>query len=199
MKQQKEWLNCILQTRRIEMFQWKGEEVHKHPQTNSRNGPVPLTSHTVRTEVSLWKWRATIHAAIRWHVTVLKWMLRTWKLNFMVHDGSKRGTVLYNDFCDWGKSDRHKTFGRLTCRTKLLEVVSEEVLPSERLKRLFLFAYFPWNMREKEIRKERTLFLYACPLTHTHTHKKCGFWALSLCPDMITHNYSCPPVFYGNQ
>ncbi len=62
-----------------------------------------------------------------------------------------------------------KTFGRLTCRTKLLEVVSEEVLPSERLKRLFLFAYFPWNMREKEIRKERTLFLYACPLTHTHT------------------------------
>ncbi len=45
MKQQKEWLNCILQTRRIEMFQWKGEEVHKHPQTNIRNGPVPLTTH----------------------------------------------------------------------------------------------------------------------------------------------------------
>lgn len=91
----------------------------------------------------------TVYAAISWHVTVLKW-----KLNFIVHDGSKRGIIPYNDFWDRAKSDRHKTFGGLTCRTKLLEVVSEEVLPSERLKRLFLFAYFPWNIREKVIRKE---------------------------------------------
>lgn len=65
MKQQKEWLNCILQTWRIEMFQRKGEDVHKHPQTNSTNCPVPLTSHTVHTEGSVWKWRATIHCSYK--------------------------------------------------------------------------------------------------------------------------------------
>lgn len=38
----------------------------------------------------------------------------------------------------------------VTCRTKLFEVVSEEVLPSERLNRLFLLAYFPWKDREEK-------------------------------------------------
>lgn len=108
MKQQKEWLNCILQTRRIEMFQWKGEVVYKHPQTNSRNyRPVPLTSHCPHRKARYGNdWSYCTCSYISWHVTVLKWMLRTWKLNFMVHDGSKRGTVPYNDFCNWGKWQR---------------------------------------------------------------------------------------------
>ena len=40
---------------------------------------------------------------------------------------------------------QHALCVNLTCRTKLLEVVSEDVLPSERLKRLFLLAYLPWK------------------------------------------------------
>lgn len=36
----------------------------------------------------------------------------------------------------------------LTCRTKLLEVVSEDVLPSDRLNRPFLLLYLPWRSQE---------------------------------------------------
>lgn len=37
----------------------------------------------------------------------------------------------------------HQDPPMLTCRTKLLEVVSDEVLPSERLKRLLRLLYLP--------------------------------------------------------
>lgn len=42
-----------------------------------------------------------------------------------------------------------------TCRTKLLEVVSDDVLPSERLNRLFLLAYFPWEKHKVQRGLER--------------------------------------------
>lgn len=44
----------------------------------------------------------------------------------------------------------------VTCRTKLLEVVSEEVLPSERLKRLFLLAYFPCERPREKTERSTT-------------------------------------------
>lgn len=135
-------------------------EVHKHPQTNSRNyRPVPLTSHCPHRKARYGNDWSYCTCSYKLACNCFKMDAENLKIKF---HGAWR---FKNDFCD-----RHKTFGCLTCRTKLLEVVSEEVLPSERLKRLFLFAYFPWNMREKEIRKERTLFcMHAHSLTHTHT------------------------------
>lgn len=45
----------------------------------------------------------------------------------------------------------------ITCRTKLLDVVSEEVLPSDRLKRPFLLLYLPWRGQEgTRVESERT-------------------------------------------
>ena len=49
-----------------------------------------------------------------------------------------------------GSEGRGGGRGRLTWRTKLLEVVSEEVLPSDRLNRPFRLGYFTW--------KEETMF-----------------------------------------
>lgn len=43
----------------------------------------------------------------------------------------------------WGVCAPPSSSPMLTCRTKLLEVVSDEVLPSERLKRLLRLLYLP--------------------------------------------------------
>jgi len=61
----------------------------------------------------------------------------------MVYYGSKGGIIPYDGRVNDTRHFIRNFLFSLTCRTKLLEVVSEEVLPSERLKRLFLFAHFP--------------------------------------------------------